>query len=96
MTTTSSPTTLHRSKRATGTTAPAALPPSGRPAPDLGAELAGARLLRISDVSHAVGLSSSQIYQLITENAFPAPIKLSSRCSRWRAREVHAWLEALQ
>lgn len=52
--------------------------------------------MRISDVSHAVGLSSSQIYQLITENAFPAPIKLSSRCSRWRAREVHAWLEALQ
>jgi prophage regulatory protein len=96
MKTTPSRTTFHRSTRTPVAGGPSSCPPSGNPAPELGPELAGARLLRIADVCHLVGLSASQVYQLIAEGAFPQPLRLSSRCSRWRARDVQAWLEALQ
>lgn len=64
--------------------------------PSKALDLESARLLRIGDVSHAVGLCQSQIYQLIAMGRFPAPIKLSPRCSRWRAATVLAWLAGVQ
>ena len=62
----------------------------------LGAELDAAQLLRIDDVSRVVGLSQSQIYQLVAEGKFPAQLRLSPRCSRWRSRDVVEWIGALQ
>jgi prophage regulatory protein len=96
MKTTSPRINVHHSTRTPRAVGPASWQPPGNPAPELGPELAGARLLRIADVCHLVGLSASQVYQLIAEGAFPQPLRLSSRCSRWRARDVQAWLEALQ
>jgi prophage regulatory protein len=96
MKTASRPTHLHHSTQTPRAVGPSGWPPPGTPAPELGSDLAGARLLRIADVCHLVGLSASQVYQLMVEGAFPQPLRLSSRCSRWRARDVQAWLEALQ
>lgn len=49
-------------------------------------------LLRLQTVSALVGLARSAIYARIQRGEFPAPIKLSARCSRWKAGAVRAWL----
>lgn len=57
--------------------------------PWLGIEPAG-RLLRPTEVVKTVGLSRSQIYQMISEGRFPPFIKLSDRASAM----PEAWLSA--
>lgn len=51
-------------------------------------------LLRLPAVQRMVGLGRSQIYNLIKNGGFPAPIKLSERCSAWIASEVGAWVNS--
>ncbi|PZQ77801.1 MAG: hypothetical protein DI563_02500 [Variovorax paradoxus] len=53
-----------------------------------------AALLRFSTVQALTGLSRSTIYTRIREKAFPEPVKLGARCTRFRARDVTAWLES--
>ncbi len=50
------------------------------------------RLLRIGEVSDKTGLPISGIYSAITESRFPAPVKISHRCSAWPEQEVDAWI----
>lgn len=49
------------------------------------------RFMRMPNVAGQVGLCSGQIYNLIREGQFPAPIKLG-RASVWLATEVSAWM----
>ncbi|WP_298014683.1 AlpA family phage regulatory protein [uncultured Aquabacterium sp.] len=49
-------------------------------------------LLRIALVETLTGLSRQTIYRKVQAGDFCRPIKLSSRCTRWRAGDVHAWL----
>jgi len=56
-------------------------------------ELQVDRLLAISEVSNSLGLSQSQVYALVREQDFPAPIRLG-RSSRWRTSTVNAWIDA--
>ncbi len=51
------------------------------------------KLIRIEEVSSLVGMKKSAIYQRISENTFPSPIKLGARSSRWNLAEVLAWIE---
>lgn len=54
-------------------------------------------LLHIDTVCAIVGLSRTSIYdrmRIAAPNAFPQPIRLSARCSRWRAESVTDWLKA--
>jgi prophage regulatory protein len=51
-------------------------------------------LLRISTVCNLSGLSRATIYRLIAERRFVEPVRLSARCTRFRAGEVTAWLAA--
>ena len=53
------------------------------------------RLLCLDDVKHVTRLSKSKIYQLMACGLFPQPVRLSSRCSRWRQRDVAQFLQAL-
>ncbi len=62
------------------------------PAPDL-LQMQDA-LLRISTVSLATGLSRASIYRRLAAGAFPAPVRLSTRCTRWQAADVRAWIQA--
>ena len=48
-------------------------------------------ILRLPDVERASGLKRSQIYELIDQGAFPAPIKLGGRAVGWLQREMTAW-----
>jgi prophage regulatory protein len=50
------------------------------------------RFVKLDEVKRRVGLGKSMIYQLIQEERFPAPYKLSSFASRWSDREIVAWI----
>jgi len=51
------------------------------------------RILRCADVCSHVGLSRSQIYNLVSQGTFPKPIKLGERASGWLESEVCAWID---
>lgn len=51
-------------------------------------------LLRLPTVSALVGLSGASIYRKLAVGEFPQPVRLGQRCTRWRARDVRAWLAA--
>lgn len=50
------------------------------------------RLVDIKVVSPLAGLGRSAIADRVKANLFPQPIRLSSRCTRWRLSEVQAWV----
>lgn len=50
------------------------------------------RFLRVRDVAALVGLGHSQIYALVQEGRFPAPLVLGPKYTRWLASEVRAWM----
>lgn len=51
-------------------------------------------LLRLSTVEAITGLGRSTIYAKLANNEFPRPIRLGTRCTRFRAGDVQAWLAA--
>lgn len=53
------------------------------------------RMLRIREVCQRTGLSRSQIYRLIDQSNFPAPIPLGPRSAAWVEIEVENWLQDL-
>lgn len=67
---------------------------AGQRAPIPG-DVQGAALVDIKVVRQLCGFTSSTpIYDRLREKTFPEPIRLSKRCTRWRLRDIHAWLEA--
>ena len=51
-------------------------------------------LLRLPAVLRTTGLGRSTLYRLISEGAFPPPVKLAKRASAWRQPEVQRWVNA--
>lgn len=49
------------------------------------------QLVDMAFITNFTGMTDKWFYRLISENAFPAPIKLG-RSSRWRRSQVEAWL----
>lgn len=49
-------------------------------------------LLRIGTVCTLAGLSRATIYRLMKASRFVEPVRLSARCTRFRAADVTAWL----
>jgi prophage regulatory protein len=66
---------------------------AGTSAAPAGAPEGTLRLERMTDLESRVGLKKSQLWKLIREGRFPAPIKCG-RSSLFVAREVDAWIEA--
>jgi prophage regulatory protein len=70
------------------------------PDPDPGAarrEPPGAdRLISVGDIRALFKLGRTAAYELTHRPGFPAPVRVSSRCLRWRASEVDAYADALQ
>ncbi len=50
------------------------------------------QMLRIREVCQRTSLSKSQLYRLVDELAFPAPIRLGRRACAWVEAEVEQWL----
>ena len=53
------------------------------------------QLMDINAVMEMVSLRRTMIYGLISKNRFPQPVKLSSRCVRWRRTDLDAWIDGL-
>lgn len=51
-------------------------------------------LLKLRTVEAVTGISGSSIYRKLKAGDFPAPIKDGLRCTRWRAKDVTAWLRS--
>lgn len=49
-------------------------------------------LLKLPFVEALTGLAASSLYRKIAEGQFPAPIRLGTRCSRWRVADINHWL----
>jgi prophage regulatory protein len=64
-----------------------------KPQPLHAAQLAEA-LLRVPTVEAITGLSRSTIYAKLASKTFPEPVRLGTRCTRFRAGDVQAWLAA--
>lgn len=50
--------------------------------------------LKIQVVTAVTGRSESTIRRLVAAGEFPSPIKDGTRCTRWVAGQVSAWLSA--
>lgn len=50
------------------------------------------RLITDKEVAHLLGASRSWPWKLAQAGKFPAPIKLSARCTRWRLSAVREWM----
>lgn len=62
--------------------------PQGRPGAD--------RLISIGDIRMLFKLGRTAAYELTHRPGFPVPVRVSSRCLRWWASEVDAYVGALQ
>lgn len=50
------------------------------------------RLLRLPEVRHHTGLSTSEIYRRMAGKTFPASIRIGLRQVAWDSREIHGWV----
>lgn len=75
---------------------PSPLRPRARPAQPLHAAQIANALLRLSTVEAITGLGKSTIYAKLKadDGSFPKPIKLGTRCTRFKAGDITAWLLA--
>ncbi len=49
-------------------------------------------LLKLQTVCALTGLSRATIFRKTAAGSFPQPARLGTRCTRWRAGDVTAWL----
>ncbi|WP_210269807.1 helix-turn-helix transcriptional regulator [Hyphomicrobium methylovorum] len=52
-------------------------------------------MLRVDDVVRLTGLSHSTIKRMISDGRFPKHLRIGERAKGWLARDVKAWIEAL-
>lgn len=51
-------------------------------------------LLTLKTVQALTALGKTSIYSKVAQRTFPTPIRQGKRCTRWRAGDVQAWLQA--
>ena len=52
------------------------------------------KLLAFPQVSEAVALGRSTIYQRIKDGTFPRALSLGQHCVRWRSDDIAEWIDA--
>lgn len=50
-------------------------------------------IIKLQEVMADTSLSRSSIYQMISENKFPAQVKLSYRSVGWSRKQIDDWIE---
>lgn len=50
------------------------------------------KILRLKEVTHAIGLSRSTIYRLVNCGFFPKPIRIGITAVGWDSAELEFWL----
>ena len=56
----------------------------------------GVLLLDVRQVAELLNIGVSTVWALVKEGRFPEPIRLTSRCSRWKRSDVVAWSKTLR
>ncbi len=78
----------------TQTTTGAVSKPRTRTQQPLHAAQVAEALLRLRTVEAITGLSRSTIYAKLKAGQFVEPVRIGTRCTRFRAGDVQAWLAA--
>jgi prophage regulatory protein len=52
------------------------------------------RLIRLKEIKHLTGLSTSTIYKYVNENRFPKAVRLGERSVAWRGEDIQAWQQS--
>ncbi|OJU91035.1 MAG: hypothetical protein BGO13_00225 [Burkholderiales bacterium 66-5] len=47
----------------------------------------------VNDVSRRIGRSTRWVWAAVAKGDFPAPVRMSARCTRWDGRAVDRWIE---
>ena len=50
------------------------------------------RLLTSKQIATETGISRSTIYRLLQNGAFPKPVRIGPRCTRWPESDIRQWL----
>ncbi|GEO82595.1 helix-turn-helix transcriptional regulator [Pararhodospirillum oryzae] len=53
------------------------------------------RLLRRREVEALTGLARAALMRHVAKGTFPPPLKINSRCNRWKESAVRAWIASL-
>jgi prophage regulatory protein len=53
------------------------------------------RILRLAEVEAKIGFRKTKIWEMVNENAFPAPIAIGPKAIGWRETEIDSWIAAL-
>ena len=51
------------------------------------------RLLRLPDVVKRTGLSRSELYRRVKDQAFPKPVRIGARMVAWVEGDIDRWIE---
>ena len=51
------------------------------------------RLETVNDVARRVARSTRWVWLAAQQGQFPAPVRMSARCTRWDGRAVDRWIE---
>jgi predicted DNA-binding transcriptional regulator AlpA len=51
--------------------------------------------LRLSQVLHVIPLGKTSWWEGVKSGRFPKPVKLSARCTAWRAEDIRALIKRL-
>ena len=51
------------------------------------------RILRLPEVTHKTGYSTSTIYLKVSQGTFPKPVSLGARAVGWLSSEIDEWIE---
>ena len=56
----------------------------------------GEKLIRLPELLRTIGVSRATAYRYMDTGRLPKPVKLSSRCSAWKASIINDWLARLE
>ena len=54
----------------------------------------GYRLLTVREVAKIVGIGIPTVWKWTAAHEFPAPLRLSTKATRWRSDEIAEWIES--
>ena len=58
------------------------------------AVLERARLMKMDEVCDFIGIGETTVKKMVKAGELPSPVRLSSKCVRWRAGELADWSES--
>jgi predicted DNA-binding transcriptional regulator AlpA len=84
-----------RESPSTTTRTPANRAPIHDPASEVSPLVADIALIDVRAVAELLGVSESWVWERTKGGHFPQPVRLGSRCTRWRVRDIRLYVASL-